>query len=148
MSNFKEGLSNNASHPQIQKLFVQHPAPLRVRFQHTQMQRQKSPMHVLFEKAPKPQSEEQQQPTRAFVTPVLPIATQRATEPPAETHPPTTQVHLSKVIIPQLFAALKALMSAIPSGSGLPEVAVIMALEPLLAASCSLPGVPFTIWKQ
>lgn len=115
---------------------------------HTNATTKKSYARTVRESPKKPQPEEKQQPTRAFVTPVLPIATQRATEPPAETHAPTTQVDLSKVIIPLLFAALKALMSAIPSASGLPEVAAIMALEPLLAASCSLPGVPFTIGKQ
>lgn len=114
---------------------------------HTNATTKKSYAFTVRESPKKSQPEEQQQTTQASVNTVLPNATQRATEPPVETHVPTTQVDFSKVIIPMLFAALKALISAIPSSSSLPEVAAIMALEPLLTASCSLPGVPFTIGR-
>lgn len=110
----------------------------------------KSYASTVRESTKKPPPEKQQ----SMCTPpdsnnaVLSHAAQNALEPTGETDTATLQIDFSKVVIPMLFAALKALLSVIPSSSSFPEVAAIMALEPLLTTRCSPPGAPFTIGKQ
>lgn len=48
-----------------------------------------------------------------------------------------THANLTGILIPMLFAAIRALLRANPSYERIPEVEAILSMEPLVAASSS-----------